>query len=133
LSNLQQDGTVCRLLAAAGSSSISKKQYRYIDPKEIEMSQSNNQVSRRGVMTTSLGLAVAAALPFAGSAQGAPLAPRGASGTKTFPGGGTITTKDGMEIFYKDWGAGQPIVFHHGWPLSADDWDAQMRFFALQG
>ena len=35
----------------------------------------------------------------------------------------TITTKDGVEIFYKDWGSGQPIVFSHGWPLSADDWD----------
>ena len=41
----------------------------------------------------------------------------------------TITTKDGVEIFYKDWGKGQPIVFSHGWPLSADDWDAQMLFF----
>ena len=40
-----------------------------------------------------------------------------------------ITTKDGVEIFYKDWGTGQPIVFTHGWPLSADDWDAQMLFF----
>jgi non-heme chloroperoxidase len=40
----------------------------------------------------------------------------------------TITTKDGVEIFYKDWGKGQPIVFSHGWPLSADDWDAQMLF-----
>jgi non-heme chloroperoxidase len=36
---------------------------------------------------------------------------------------GTITTTDGTEIFYKDWGHGQPIVFSHGWPLSADDWD----------
>jgi non-heme chloroperoxidase len=44
-----------------------------------------------------------------------------------------ITTRDGTEIFYKDWGAGQPIVFHHGWPLSADDWDAQMLFFLHQG
>ena len=44
-----------------------------------------------------------------------------------------ITTKDGTEIFYKDWGSGQPIVFHHGWPLSADDWDAQMMFFLGQG
>jgi len=45
----------------------------------------------------------------------------------------TITTKDGTQIFYKDWGTGQPIVFSHGWPLSADDWDAQMIFFASRG
>jgi non-heme chloroperoxidase len=45
----------------------------------------------------------------------------------------TIKTKDGTEIFYKDWGTGQPIVFHHGWPLSGDDWDAQMLFFLKQG
>jgi non-heme chloroperoxidase len=45
----------------------------------------------------------------------------------------TVTTKDGLEIYYKDWGAGQPIVFSHGWPLSADDWDAQMLFFLDQG
>src|SRR6478752_5019726 len=46
---------------------------------------------------------------------------------------GTITTKDGVEIFYKDWGKGQPIVFSHGWPLSADDWDTQMLFFLKHG
>jgi non-heme chloroperoxidase len=45
----------------------------------------------------------------------------------------TITTKDGVEIFYKDWGSGQPIVFSHGWPLSADDWDNQMLFFLGKG
>jgi non-heme chloroperoxidase len=45
----------------------------------------------------------------------------------------TITTKDGVEIFYKDWGQGQPIVFHHGWPLSSDDWDNQMLFFVQRG
>jgi len=45
----------------------------------------------------------------------------------------TLTTRDGTEIFYKDWGTGQPIVFHHGWPLSADDWDAQMMFFLQAG
>src|SRR4051812_27929196 len=45
----------------------------------------------------------------------------------------TITTTDGTEIFYKDWGSGQPIVFSHGWPLSADDWDAQLMFFLDKG
>jgi non-heme chloroperoxidase len=46
---------------------------------------------------------------------------------------GIVVTKDGTQIHYKDWGSGQPIVFHHGWPLSADDWDAQMMFFLAQG
>ena len=45
----------------------------------------------------------------------------------------TITTKDGVDIFYKDWGSGQPIVFSHGWPLSSDDWDNQMLFFLGHG
>ena len=47
----------------------------------------------------------------------------------------TFTTTDGTEIFYKDWGpkTAQPIVFHHGWPLSGDDWDSQMLFFAARG
>src|ERR1700733_3604115 len=44
-----------------------------------------------------------------------------------------IKTKDGVEIYYKDWGKGQPIVFSHGWPLSADDWDNQMLFFGQRG
>ena len=50
--------------------------------------------------------------------------------TTTMP---TITTQDGTEIFYKDWGTGQPIVFSHGWPLSSDDWDTQMLFFVQHG
>ncbi len=44
-----------------------------------------------------------------------------------------VTTPDGTEIFYKDWGSGQPLFFHHGWPLSADDWDTQMMFFLSHG
>lgn len=46
---------------------------------------------------------------------------------------GTVKTRDGTEIFYKDWGSGRPIVFHHGWPLSSDDWDPQMLFFLGKG
>jgi non-heme chloroperoxidase len=49
------------------------------------------------------------------------------------PGTGYVTAAEGAQIFYKDWGSGQPIVFSHGWPLTADDWDAQMMFFANQG
>ena len=46
---------------------------------------------------------------------------------------GTITVHDGTQIYYKDWGSGQSIVFHHGWPLSSDEWDTQMLFFLAQG
>jgi non-heme chloroperoxidase len=52
---------------------------------------------------------------------------------KIFKKMSTITVKDGTQIYYKDWGTGQPIVFHHGWPLSGDDWDTQMMFFLNQG
>ncbi|GIG53590.1 alpha/beta fold hydrolase [Demequina activiva] len=45
----------------------------------------------------------------------------------------TVSTEDGTEIFFKDWGSGQPIMFHHGWPLSSDDWDAQLTFFLQHG
>jgi non-heme chloroperoxidase len=95
------------------------------------MSQSNNQATRRGVMTAGLGLAAAAAaMPFAKPAQAST---QTRSKGKSTMSSSTITTKDGTEIFYKDWGTGQPIVFHHGWPLSADDWDGQMMFFLNQG
>ena len=48
-------------------------------------------------------------------------------------GDNSVTTKDGVRIFYKDWGTGQPIVFSHGWPLSSDDWDTQMLYFLAKG
>jgi len=68
----------------------------------------------------------------------APAAAGDLSSSQTSEGDRTmtsVTTPDGVEIFYKDWGPkdAQPIVFHHGWPLSADDWDAQMLFFLAQG
>jgi len=47
--------------------------------------------------------------------------------------GSYVATSDGTRIFYKGWGTGQPLFFHHGWPLSADDWDAQMMFFMERG
>jgi non-heme chloroperoxidase len=91
--------------------------------------------SRRDVLIGTAGAAAAAFIPRHAAAD--PSASTSASnhdprhqGNQTM---GTITTKDGTEIFYKDWGTGQPIVFHHGWPLSSDDWDAQMLFFVQHG
>lgn len=87
-------------------------------------------VSRRSVLIGSAVLAGAALSPFAFSPAYA--ATNTAKGDITM---GYVTTKDGVQIFYKDWGPkdAQPIVFHHGWPLSSDDWDAQMLFFLSKG
>jgi non-heme chloroperoxidase len=80
---------------------------------------------RRGILLGSVAAAAGLALsPMAA------LAAQPKQGEKRMS---TITTKDGTQIYYKDWGSGQPIVFHHGWPLSADDWDAQMMFFLSHG
>jgi non-heme chloroperoxidase len=84
--------------------------------------------SRRNVLVSAAAAATAAALatPAASSAAQPKQGELQMSSS-------TFTTKDGTQIYYKDWGAGQPIVFHHGWPLSSDDWDAQMMFFLAQG
>jgi non-heme chloroperoxidase len=84
-------------------------------------------------LITGLGVAATAALSATGAAEQAL-----AESTSSNPEGGRqtmnkVTTTDGVQIFYKDWGQGQPIVFHHGWPLSSDDWDGQMLFFLQQG
>jgi non-heme chloroperoxidase len=89
---------------------------------------SSFDASRRAVVLGGAGLAASLATPLTTFAL--PSAPM--QGTETM---GTITTADGVDIFYKDWGPrdAQPIVFHHGWPLSSDDWDNQMLFFLAQG
>ena len=98
------------------------------------MPATSSSLNRRGFLASSAAVgAFATSLPAVmpvGQAL-AQFAPSNRSnGVKAMS---TITTKDGTEIFYKDWGRGQPIVFHHGWPLSSDDWDAQMMFFVEQG
>jgi len=89
-------------------------------------------VSRRSALLGSAGLAAtvaAFALPLAGEAGAA-------SAAKTGPlrkTASTITTRDGVELYYKDWGKGQPIVFSHGWPLNSDSWESQMLHLANNG
>lgn len=86
-------------------------------------------LTRREAILAGATLPLALAAPGFAAEKATPQPQKGtASMTQSY-----VTTKDGVEIFYKDWGTGQPIVFHHGWPLSADDWDAQMIYFVNQG
>lgn len=88
---------------------------------------------RREFLALGLGAAALAALPTwpAAAQSRLPLTPAPGKTTNM----GTITTSDGVEIYFKDWGpkAAQPLVFHHGWPLSADDWDTQLLYFVAKG
>jgi non-heme chloroperoxidase len=96
--------------------------------------------SRRSALAAGAGLAAAIGFPFVAAAadKQPPAMPTSMhpSSTPSNPSTmNTITTKDGTAIFYKDWGPrnAQPIMFHHGWPLSSDDWDAQMIYFLQKG
>jgi non-heme chloroperoxidase len=86
-------------------------------------------LTRRDTLAAAAAFTASLALPGSPEAATPPTPPKG---TLTMA---TVTTKDGTEIFYKDWGPkeAQPIMFHHGWPLSSDDWDAQMLFFLHNG
>jgi Predicted hydrolases or acyltransferases (alpha/beta hydrolase superfamily) len=89
--------------------------------------------SRRTVLRGAAAAGIATGLPaFAAAQEKSARTPKPPQGSLDMS---TITTSDGTEIYFKDWGPkdAQAIVFHHGWPLSADDWDAQMLFFVAQG
>ena len=86
--------------------------------------------SRRDLLTAGLGaLAVASSATLATPAQAA----AGKGAVAAARSGHYLSTKDGTRIYYKDWGKGQPVLFSHGWPLSADAWDAQMVFLGQKG
>jgi non-heme chloroperoxidase len=95
------------------------------------MTDQTMNASRRALLAGSVGVAAAAAV--AGSADAAPRKATPMATPHARMEDGFVTTTDGVRIYYKDWGTGQPIVFSHGWPLSADDWDAQMMFFLQNG
>jgi non-heme chloroperoxidase len=91
-----------------------------------------SDISRRDVLMGGAAVLLASTLPLASNAESLNQSKNRShhTGDKQM---NTITTKDGVTIYYKDWGKGEPIVFSHGWPLSADDWDTQMMFFLSHG
>jgi non-heme chloroperoxidase len=91
--------------------------------------------TRRRMLSASAGVAgaVAAMSSLAASAATSTGGAAHAHGTGHHHGGGFVNAKDGTPIYFKDWGTGTPVVFSHGWPLSADAWDAQMLFLVNQG
>jgi len=90
-------------------------------------------VTRRDLLIGGATVLAAATLPAVPFAEGTAKSSAFQINTRGEYSMATITTKDGTTIYYKDWGKGQPIVFSHGWPLTADDWDAQMLFFGQRG
>ena len=101
-----------------------------------KQNRSSHVFTRRQIMAGAAGLIVASAAPSNAILMESQTADRNSNNAINEGASmDTITTKDGTQIFYKDWGPkdAQPIHFHHGWPLSSDDWDAQMLFFHAKG
>jgi len=101
-----------------------------------KQNRSSHVLTRRKIMAGAAGLIVASAAPSNAILMESQTADRNSNNAINEGASmDTITTKDGTQIFYKDWGPkdAQPIHFHHGWPLSSDDWDAQMLFFHAKG
>ena len=95
------------------------------------MNETTTGASRRRMMGAGLGLAaVSSVLPLASAAAATKAA---APAKKTGMSSATFTLPDGTSLYYKDWGTGQPVVFHHGWPLTSDEWDTQMLYFLGNG
>jgi non-heme chloroperoxidase len=97
------------------------------------MSNDQTILTRRAALASMAAVSAVSLMPVATFAQPSS-PPQNAKGPTTMSSG-YVKTKDGVDIFFKDWGpkSAQPIMFHHGWPLSSDDWDAQMLFFLANG
>src|ERR1700685_1025898 len=104
----------------------------YMPQQALDGARDGANISRRDMLIGSAAALLATAVSRPASAKSTTPSPRGShhSGEMSM---NTVTTQDGGTIYYKDWGSGQPIVFSHGWPLSADDWDTQMMFFLGHG